>query len=119
MSTSQNPSSNRQRIREALPGIYLGRYAPGPKNSLTDIPGVLVSTQSIHSSEKYPNAAPNSINTGVTTILPRKDLFGTSSFAGIFRFNGSGEMTGSHCKSAASFTLFASNKRTSAFPTSE
>lgn len=99
MSTSQNPSSNRQRIREALPGIYLGRYAPGPKNSLTDIPGVLVSTQSIHSSEKYPNAAPNSINTGVTTILPRKDLFGTSSFAGIFRFNGSGEMTGSHCRS--------------------
>jgi D-aminopeptidase len=76
--------------------VYLGRYAPGPKNSLTDVPGVLVSTQSIHSSPNYPDAPEGDINTGVTTILPRKDWFKTSSFAGLFSFNGSGEMTGSH-----------------------
>jgi D-aminopeptidase len=69
---------------------------PGPKNSLTDIPGVLVSTQSIHESPNYPNAEKGSINTGVTTILPRKDWFNTSTYAGMFSFNGSGEMTGSH-----------------------
>lgn len=91
--SSQTP---RQRVREILPTVYLGRYSTGSKNSLTDIPGVLVSTQSIHESPKYPNAVPNSINTGVTTILPRKDWFHKACFAGIFRFNGSGEMTGSH-----------------------
>jgi D-aminopeptidase len=93
VSTSSHP---RQRIRSLLPTLHLGRYQPGPKNSLTDIPGVLVHTESIHSSPSYPNAAPNSINTGVTTILPRKDWFHKACFAGIFRFNGSGEMTGSH-----------------------
>lgn len=86
----------RQRIRELLPTVHLGRYNTGPKNSLTDIPGVLVSTQSIHESPTYPNAPANSINTGLTTILPRKDWFHKACFAGIFRFNGSGEMTGSH-----------------------
>jgi D-aminopeptidase len=89
-------ASPRCRIRELLPELHLGRHPTGPKNSLTDVPGVLVSTQSIHNSPKYPNAAPNSINTGVTTILPRKDWFEKACFAGIFRFNGAGEMTGSH-----------------------
>lgn len=32
----------------------------------------------------------------MTTILPRKDWFNKSCYAGYFRFNGSGEMTGSH-----------------------
>lgn len=89
-------SPPRQRVRSVLPNIFLGRYPPGPKNSLTDVPGVLVSTQSIRSSEKYPNAAPKSINTGVTTILPRKNCIDKACYAGLFRFNGSGEMTGSH-----------------------
>lgn len=97
MSQSTNPSATpRQRVRELLPTVYLGRYSTGSKNSLTDIPGVLVSTQSIHESPNYPNAPAGSINTGLTTILPRKDWFNKACFAGIFRFNGSGEMTGSH-----------------------
>lgn len=95
-SPSAAASPPRQRIREVLPRLFLGRYSLGPKNSLTDVPGVLVSTQSIHKSDKYPNAAPLSINTGVTTILPRKNSIDKACFAGLFRFNGSGEMTGSH-----------------------
>lgn len=94
--SASSPSTPRQRVRDLLPTANLGRYQTGPKNSLTDIPGVLVSTQSIHSSPSYPDAKPNQINTGVTTILPRKDWFHKACFAGIFRFNGSGEMTGSH-----------------------
>ncbi|KAF2786503.1 peptidase family T4 protein [Melanomma pulvis-pyrius CBS 109.77] len=94
--SSSSAALPRQRIRELLPTVFLGRYATGPKNSLTDVPGVLVSTQSIRESANYPKAAPNSINTGVTTILPRKDWFNNACFAGIYRFNGSGEMTGSH-----------------------
>ena len=96
MSTSQPSPTPRQRVRELLPTLHLGRYPTGPKNSLTDVAGVLVSTQSIHSSPRYPDAPSTSINTGVTTILPRKDWFHKGSFAGLFRFNGSGELTGSH-----------------------
>jgi D-aminopeptidase len=95
-STISSSSTSRQRVRQLLPTVYLGRYETGPKNSLTDVAGVLVSTQSIHESPIYPDAPAGLINTGVTTILPRKDWFNKGCFAGIFRFNGSGEMTGSH-----------------------
>jgi D-aminopeptidase len=37
-----------------------------------------------------------SVNTGLTTILPRRDWFHSACHAGIFRFNGAGELTGSH-----------------------
>ncbi|CAI6342524.1 unnamed protein product [Periconia digitata] len=95
-SSSTSPPLPRQRARTLLPTLHYGRYPPGPKNSLTDVPGVLVSTTSIHTSPSYPSAPPNSINTGLTTILPRKEWFDKACFAGLFRFNGSGELTGSH-----------------------
>ena len=96
MSSSATP---RARVRTVLPKLFLGHYHSGPKNSLTDVPGVLVSTQSI----RQPKATSpdgkilhHEINTGVTTILPRKDWFRNACYAGLFSFNGSGEMTGSH-----------------------
>jgi D-aminopeptidase len=76
-----------------LPDLYLGKYKSGVKNSLTDVPGVLVHTQEIRTFENCPDG---SINTGVTTILPRRSFFSKACFSSIFRFNGSGEMTGSH-----------------------
>lgn len=85
---SQQGNTGRDRIRNVIPNIYLGRWPTGKLNSITDVPGVLVHTQSIE---------PDSdVHTGVTTILPRKDWHKYSSFAGVFRFNGCGEMTGSH-----------------------
>ena len=86
-------SFERIRIRELIPKLYIGRYQPGPLNSLTDVPGVLVHTQSIINPASETS---KEINTGVTTILPRKDWFSKGCYAGYFRFNGSGEMTGSH-----------------------
>lgn len=83
----------RRRIREVFPEIVIGRHATGPLNSITDVPGVLVHTESIHRAN---STASHAINTGVTTILPRRDWFNYSSHASIFRWNGSGEMTGSH-----------------------
>ena len=87
-------------MRNLLPTLHLGYHSPGPTNSLTDVPGVLVSTQSIH---KPKTTDPSSgktlhheINTGVTTILPRSTWFHHACYAGLFSFNGSGEMTGSH-----------------------
>ncbi|KIW05187.1 uncharacterized protein PV09_03735 [Verruconis gallopava] len=86
-------SSRKKRLRQLLPELYLGKYTTGPGNSLTDVPGVLAHTQEIRSAEGCPDG---SINTGITTILPRKEFFNKACFAGIFRFNGSGEMTGTH-----------------------
>ncbi|KYK60642.1 peptidase family T4 protein [Drechmeria coniospora] len=80
--------SSRGRVRHVLPNLYYGRWAAGPLNSITDVPGVLVHTQSIEPD--------GDVHTGVTTILPRKDWMEYSTFAAVFRFNGCGEMTGSH-----------------------
>ncbi|KIL88126.1 hypothetical protein FAVG1_08203 [Fusarium avenaceum] len=80
--------SRRVRVRELLPELYLGKWKPGRLNSITDVPGVLVHTESIQPDQD--------VNTGVTTVLPRQDWFDYSCHAAIFKFNGSGEMTGSH-----------------------
>jgi len=89
---------SRKRIREVFPDIIIGRHITGPLNSITDVPGVLAHTESIHRANgTSPDGKPlHAINTGVTTILPRSDWFDHSCHAGIFRWNGSGEMTGSH-----------------------
>ena len=78
----------RCRFRDLLPNALLGLHNPGPKNSITDIPGVTASTVTLHN-------PPNTL-TGVTAILPRANIFHNSCFAGLFRFNGNGELTGSH-----------------------
>ncbi|EGC41098.1 peptidase family T4 [Histoplasma capsulatum var. duboisii H88] len=91
-----NEANSRPRIRDLLPTLKIGRHPAGPLNSLTDVPGVLVHTESI---KLHPSTTPgirHPINTGVTTILPRRDWFDWACYAGYFRFNGSGEMTGSH-----------------------
>ncbi|KAI1662292.1 DmpA/ArgJ-like protein [Daldinia decipiens] len=79
----------RMRLRDLLPDLHLGYWKPGPLNSLTDVPGVLVHTQEIFADD-------GAVNTGVTCILPRENWFYNACHAGIFSFNGSGEMTGSH-----------------------
>ncbi|KAG9689936.1 L-aminopeptidase/D-esterase, partial [Aureobasidium melanogenum] len=82
-------SEPRMRIRELLPTLFLGDHQPGPLNSLTDVPGIGASTQEITSTDK-------SINTGVTCITPREDWYYKACYAGLFSFNGYGEMTGAH-----------------------
>ncbi|KAH0384178.1 L-aminopeptidase/D-esterase, partial [Aureobasidium melanogenum] len=79
----------RMRIRELLPDLFLGDHLPGPLNSLTDVPGIGISTQEITSTD-------GGINTGVTCITPRKDWSHKACYAGLFSFNGYGEMTGAH-----------------------
>ncbi|KAJ7085165.1 peptidase family S58-domain-containing protein [Mycena belliarum] len=86
-------NSTRCRLRELLPSLHLGRFPPGPKNSLTDVAGVLCHTESII---LPPSDTHGPVNTGVTTILPRADFFNQACYAGMFRLNGSGEFTGSH-----------------------
>ncbi|KAK0741505.1 ArgJ-like domain-containing protein [Schizothecium vesticola] len=83
------------RIRALLPTLPLGRLPPGPLNSLTDVPSVLVHTHSLHLPPD-PVSGSGAVRTGVTTILPRANFFRSACYASIFRFNGSGELTGSH-----------------------
>ncbi|KAF2138033.1 uncharacterized protein K452DRAFT_291073 [Aplosporella prunicola CBS 121167] len=92
-SQPQSQPVSRQRIRALLPTLHLGRYATGPNNTLTDVAGVLCHTQS----QILPASSTHGeVRTGVTTILPRADFFSHACYAGIFRLNGSGELTGSH-----------------------
>ncbi|KAI0477804.1 DmpA/ArgJ-like protein [Xylariaceae sp. FL0804] len=88
-STTAGNQTPRMRIRELLPNLHLGDWPTGPLNSLTDVPGVLVHTQEIFADN-------GNVNTGVTCIMPRKSWFDKACYAGLFSFNGSGEMTGSH-----------------------
>ncbi|KAJ1337864.1 D-aminopeptidase [Microdochium nivale] len=86
-----SPPPQRMRLRDLVPGLKLGDWAPGPLNSLTDVPGVKVHVQSL-----VDNDGGRGVNTGVTCILPRDNWFHSACHAGLFRFNGSGELTGSH-----------------------
>ncbi|KFA70785.1 hypothetical protein S40288_09550 [Stachybotrys chartarum IBT 40288] len=79
----------RGRLRDVMPGVHLGAWQPGPKNGITDVAGVLAHTTTIREQD-------GNVNTGVTVILPRREWFHKACHAGIFRLNGSGEMTGSH-----------------------
>ncbi|CAM1503641.1 Fc.00g012320.m01.CDS01 [Cosmosporella sp. VM-42] len=88
-SASSSTATPRGRLRDIVPDVHLGDWKPGPKNGITDVPGVLAHTTTLREGN-------GSINTGVTTILPRKNWFHEACYAGLFRFNGSGEMTGSH-----------------------
>ncbi|KAK2809902.1 hypothetical protein FQN49_008573, partial [Arthroderma sp. PD_2] len=84
---SEKPS--RMRVRELLPNLHLGDFPTGPLNSLTDVPGVKVNTQELHSDD-------GTINTGLTSILPRDSWSKEACYAGTFCFNGAGELTGAH-----------------------
>ncbi|MBO0778634.1 MAG: P1 family peptidase [Ktedonobacteraceae bacterium] len=77
----------RARLRDL--GISIGVLPTGIYNAITDVPGVLVGHTTIM--EEHPHIA----RTGVTVIVPRDGaIWGDHAFAGYFRFNGCGEMTG-------------------------
>jgi D-aminopeptidase len=79
----------RARLREL--GITIGNLAPGPYNTITDVPGVWVG----HCTLIYDQ--PRTARTGVTVVSPRAGLiWNDHAFAAIHAFNGNGEMTGAH-----------------------
>ncbi len=76
----------RARLRDL--GIVLGHWPPGPRNALTDVPGVLVGHATVV------RDAPRVARTGVTVIVPRGGALASRWFAGFESFNGNGEVTG-------------------------
>jgi D-aminopeptidase len=68
----------------------------GPCNAITDVTGIGVGFRTIIESEPRP-ARKRLVRTGVTVILPHMESkTPVPTYAGIHRFNGNGEMTGSH-----------------------
>ena len=84
---------NRARLREL--GIVIGRYPPGPYNTITDVKGVRVGhcTKIRGSGELRVGVGP--VRTGVTVIMPHEgNVFEEKLAVGHFVLNGNGEMTG-------------------------
>lgn len=70
--------------------------ATGPHNAITDVAGIGVGFRTIIESEPRPGRK-RLVRTGITAILPHMDSpTPVPVYAGIHRFNGNGEMTGSH-----------------------
>jgi len=70
--------------------------SPGPLNAITDIAGIHVGTISLVEDAPRPGRH-RPVRTGVTAILPHAGSdVPVPLFAGTHRFNGNGEMTGTH-----------------------
>jgi len=83
----------RARLRDL--GIVPGRLPPGPRNGITDVPGVRVGHATIIEGDGKLVPGRGPIRTGVTVILPHGDnLFRYRVQAAIEILNGSGEVTG-------------------------
>lgn len=68
----------------------------GTHNAITDVPGIGVGFRTIIESEPRPGRN-RPVRTGVTAILPHMDSdTPVPVYAGVHRFNGNGEMTGTH-----------------------
>ncbi|WP_408898480.1 P1 family peptidase [Nocardioides sp. R1-1] len=78
-------SDGRRRARDL--GITIGSHPVGAANAITDVPGVLVGQVTLQREDP-------AVHTGVTVVLPHRDIWTEPVFAGAHRLNGSGEMTG-------------------------
>ncbi len=82
----------RPRLREL--GLASGTLPPGPLNAITDVAGVAVGHVTLLAD------TPHVVRTGVTAILPHLhpagELWRHAVFAGFHRYNGFGEVAGTH-----------------------
>lgn len=92
---SLGQSMNSTPIRARDIGLHF-EGTPGPLNAITDIPDVTVGLKSIIEDSPRPGR-PLPVRTGVTAIMPHSSAeVPAPVWAGVHRFNGNGEMTGTH-----------------------
>ncbi len=91
---ADGPPPERARLRDL--GLRVGLLAPGPRNTLVDVPGVAVGHRTVWRDEPDPPAGRGVARTGVTAILPlpletqaRVRIPAATSV-----LNGAGDMTG-------------------------
>jgi D-aminopeptidase len=75
-------------------GFQVGRFPNGPKNSITDVPGVKVGHSTIieGTGKRKPGTGP--VRTGVTAIFPNDNVYMERAIAGAHILNGAGEVSG-------------------------
>jgi len=82
------PAKTATRPRARDLGIQIGTYAPGPLNSITDVPGVRVGHATLVEGAN--------VRTGVTAILPHgRNLYREKVAAAIYVYNAFGKLVGS------------------------
>jgi L-aminopeptidase/D-esterase-like protein len=89
-------ASGQSRLRARELGIVTGILEPGPLDAITDVSGVLVGHATIVRGAGALKIGEGPVRTGVTAILPRKDVWFNAVYAAIHTMNGDGEMTGTH-----------------------
>jgi len=75
-------------------GIVIGDLPPGPRNAITDVPGVRVGHTTLISGEGPLEVGRGPVRTGVTVIVPHDGPSGEAAYAGSHILNGNGEVTG-------------------------
>ncbi len=89
---NKNTPATKARADLGLP--FKGRT--GPFNAITDVDGIAVGFHTISEDVPRPGRK-RPVRTGVTAILPHADSAAPIPvYAGVHRFNGNGEMTGTH-----------------------
>jgi D-aminopeptidase len=82
----------RSRFREL--GFSIGRVPTGPRNAITDVPGVRVGHTTLIHGEGALIVGQGPVRTGVTAILPGDAVYSNRVLAGSFVLNGAGEVSG-------------------------
>jgi D-aminopeptidase len=90
------PTAQAPRVRARDLGIVVGTLPPGPLNAITDVTGVLVGHTTIVRGSGALKIGEGPVRTGVTAVLPRKDIWFNGVYAATHTLNGDGEMTGTH-----------------------
>jgi D-aminopeptidase len=90
------PAAQTGRVRARDLGLVVGTLPPGRLNAITDVAGVLVGHATIVKGEGVLKVGEGPVRTGVTAVLPRKDIWFNGVYAATHTLNGDGEMTGTH-----------------------
>jgi D-aminopeptidase len=90
------PAAQTTRLRARDLNLVVGTLAPGRLNAITDVGGVLVGHATIVKGEGALRVGDGPVRTGVTAVLPRKDIWFNGVYAATHTLNGDGELTGTH-----------------------
>jgi L-aminopeptidase/D-esterase-like protein len=90
------PAAQTARVRARDLGLVIGTLSPGRLNAITDVAGVLVGHATILKGDGALRVGEGPVRTGVTAVLPRKDIWFNGVYAATHTLNGDGEMTGTH-----------------------
>ena len=90
------PAAQAARVRARDLNVVVGTLPTGRLNAITDVAGVLVGHATIVRGNGRLKVGEGPVRTGVTAVLPRRDIWFNGVYAATHTLNGDGEMTGTH-----------------------